>query len=187
MSKRDQIMTAALGLFIENGFDKTPTSAISKAAGVATGTLFHHFKTKEELIDTIYEEIKFSLRDMLAPTLAGQTELKAIFHDVWIMMLEWTLENPEKYRFLHQFGESALISANTRERTQEAFSDFCNLVENAIEAGTFRPLPVDVCMGLMSSHLYASSNYLLEHKELWQDAEFRKQLFGSYWHTLATA
>jgi len=185
MSKRDQIMTAALGLFIENGFDKTPTSAISKAAGVATGTLFHHFKTKEDLINALYEETKFSLRDLLAPALMGQTDIKQIHHDLWFMMLAWTLENPEKYRFLHQFGESALISANTREKTQEAFSDFCSLVETAIEKGIFRPLPVDMCMGLMSSHLYASSNYLLENRELWDNEAFREQLFGSYWNTLA--
>ena len=47
ISKRDQILLSALTLFNNQGFEKTPTSAISKHAGVATGTLFHHFKTKK--------------------------------------------------------------------------------------------------------------------------------------------
>ncbi len=58
MSKREQIFEAAVQLFTEKGFEKTPTSAISKVAGVATGTLFHHFKTKEDLINALYFTMK---------------------------------------------------------------------------------------------------------------------------------
>jgi AcrR family transcriptional regulator len=49
--KKQQIMNAALKLFVENGFHGTSTAEIAKTAGVATGTLFHHFKTKQELIN----------------------------------------------------------------------------------------------------------------------------------------
>ena len=45
--KREAILDTALVLFTERGFFGTPTSMISKEAGVATGTLFFYFKTKE--------------------------------------------------------------------------------------------------------------------------------------------
>ena len=56
--KQEAILDTALTLFTERGFFGTPTSLISKEAGVATGTLFFYFKTKEDLIDTLYCRIK---------------------------------------------------------------------------------------------------------------------------------
>src|ERR1700733_4864273 len=46
---KERILAAALALFRENGFDGTTTRQISKKAGIAEGTLFNYFKTKEDL------------------------------------------------------------------------------------------------------------------------------------------
>ena len=58
MEKVDKILEAALQLFTSKGFHGTPTSEIAKTAGVANGTLFHYFKTKEELINNLYLHVK---------------------------------------------------------------------------------------------------------------------------------
>jgi AcrR family transcriptional regulator len=52
--KEQKILDTSLVLFVEKGFHGTSTAEIAKTAGVATGTLFHYFKTKEELIDRLY-------------------------------------------------------------------------------------------------------------------------------------
>ena len=52
--KKQSILDASLKLFVENGFHGTSTAEIAKTAEVATGTLFHYFKTKEELINRLY-------------------------------------------------------------------------------------------------------------------------------------
>jgi AcrR family transcriptional regulator len=46
---REKILAAALELFRKNGFDRTTTRQISRKAGIAEGTLFNYFKTKEDL------------------------------------------------------------------------------------------------------------------------------------------
>src|SRR5436853_7778460 len=46
---KEKILAAALKLFRENGLDGTTTKEISKKAGIAEGTLFNYFKTKEDL------------------------------------------------------------------------------------------------------------------------------------------
>ena len=56
--KRTAITEAALKLFTERGFQGTSTAQISKDAGVATGTLFNYFPTKEELINSLHFEVK---------------------------------------------------------------------------------------------------------------------------------
>ena len=54
MEKREKILAAALNLFVEFGFHGTPTSKIAQKAGVANGTLFHYFATKEELVVALF-------------------------------------------------------------------------------------------------------------------------------------
>jgi AcrR family transcriptional regulator len=51
--RREEILSAALDLFIRKGYAATRTLDISQAVGVSEGLLFHHFETKEKL----YEEL----------------------------------------------------------------------------------------------------------------------------------
>ena len=63
--KRKKIISTALRLFITQGFQGTPTSQIAKVSRVATGTLFHYFKTKDDLIEAVFLECKNSFTDSL--------------------------------------------------------------------------------------------------------------------------
>lgn len=51
----DAILDAAIDLFIEAGFETTPMDAIALKAGVAKGTLYYHFKSKEGIVEAIVE------------------------------------------------------------------------------------------------------------------------------------
>ncbi len=187
MTKKEQILKTALTLFIKNGFEKTPTSLIAKEAGVATGTLFHHFKTKEELINALYLDMKFQFRDTIYKGMDTDEPLKETIQLLWHNMISWVLENPEGYRFFVQFRESAYISASTRERAEAAFEDFTVLFEKGLEQGFFYSFPLDFLMNLLISHLFASCDYFLQHPELWEDHSFRAEVFASCWNSLAKA
>ena len=61
MEKTKKILDAALKLFVEYGFHGTPTSKIAEEAGVANGTLFNKFKTKDELIVALFVDIELHM------------------------------------------------------------------------------------------------------------------------------
>jgi AcrR family transcriptional regulator len=50
-SKRDQLIDTALKLFARHGYRATGIDTILKEAGIAKMTLYHHFKSKDELIE----------------------------------------------------------------------------------------------------------------------------------------
>jgi AcrR family transcriptional regulator len=54
--KRAAILAAASRLFADKGYANTPTSEIAREAGVAEGTLYHHFGSKEGIFLTIFDE-----------------------------------------------------------------------------------------------------------------------------------
>ena len=58
MSRKDAILQAATHLFSEKGFKNTSMGELSKITGVAQGTIFYHFKNKEELFLSILESLK---------------------------------------------------------------------------------------------------------------------------------
>ena len=55
MTNKELILQTALHLFGEQGYDRTPTSQIAKAAGVSEGLIFRHFGNKAGLLEAMIE------------------------------------------------------------------------------------------------------------------------------------
>lgn len=53
---RKRIVSAALNLFQTKGFDATTTKAIARKAGIAEGTVFNYFKSKEDIALHFFEQ-----------------------------------------------------------------------------------------------------------------------------------
>ncbi len=58
MSKRNAILETATRLFSRNGFKQTSMSELSRMTGAAGGTIFHHFKNKEDLFLNILKDVQ---------------------------------------------------------------------------------------------------------------------------------
>jgi TetR/AcrR family fatty acid metabolism transcriptional regulator len=54
--KRERILNAAVRVFAKNGFYATRVSEVAKAAGVADGTIYLYFRSKDELLVSLFED-----------------------------------------------------------------------------------------------------------------------------------
>jgi AcrR family transcriptional regulator len=54
--KRERLLEAARSLFAERGYDATTTAQLAREAGVAEGTVFHHFPSKRALLEAVAGE-----------------------------------------------------------------------------------------------------------------------------------
>ncbi len=54
---RQKILDAALLLFVEKGYDKATMRQIAVQVGMAPGSIYHHFPTKEHIVQTFYDVI----------------------------------------------------------------------------------------------------------------------------------
>ncbi|MDR2957539.1 MAG: TetR/AcrR family transcriptional regulator [Coriobacteriales bacterium] len=55
--RRQEILSTARRLFIENGYKNTSVADIAKELGIAQGLVFHYFKTKAALLYSVFDEI----------------------------------------------------------------------------------------------------------------------------------
>ena len=59
--RKNEILDVAEQLFAVRGFDNTSTNDIINEIGIARGTLYHHFKSKEEILDAVIDRITGTL------------------------------------------------------------------------------------------------------------------------------
>lgn len=72
--RKNEILDVAERLFAAKGFDNTTTNDILEEIGIARGTLYYHFKSKEDILDAMIDRM---IGQMLvkAKVLAGQKEI----------------------------------------------------------------------------------------------------------------
>jgi AcrR family transcriptional regulator len=164
MDKQEQILKAALKLFVEYGFHGTPTIRIAQEAGVSNGTLFHYYKTKDELVIALYVYIKTNLSACIdSDRIEGET-IKSTFKRMFLSSMYWAIENPNEFRFTQQFHSSPYLSMVSNEEILKQTKHFMDFMEEAIDARVLKPLPVDLLFTLLSSHIYGINEYLVASK-----------------------
>ncbi len=151
--KREAILNTALTLFVGRGFYGTPTSLISKEAGVATGTLFFYFSTKEELIDTLYLRVKAEAAEAFCYGLDLEPDAKGKLYRLGRNAVAWATEHPEKMKFMEQFAHSPFVSTTAQEEGMSRFLFLQELITEGIREGSVRDYDPDLLIYMMASSL----------------------------------
>ncbi|MCK5134141.1 MAG: TetR/AcrR family transcriptional regulator [Bacteroidales bacterium] len=181
MNKEDKIYEAALSLFTTKGFHGTPTSAIAKTAGVANGTLFHYFKTKEELINSLYIKLKNELVVESVDGVEKIDSLKLKLEFLWSKSIHWTMTNPKKMFFIQQYMYSPYITSSTQEEVDKIKEVYVDLIKNGISKGEIKDVPIDLIYIIASQQLFGMTQYLVMNPEKYHDSEFMNTAFNLFY------
>jgi AcrR family transcriptional regulator len=136
--RRNAILDAATRLFAERGLTAAPTSEISKQAGVAEGTLFTYFETKDHLINALYREIKLELADAMMSDFPRKKNVRTKLRHVWDRYLDWGIANPKQRKVLAQLQVSEVLTEESRNAGSAPFVEFQIMIRDAIEQRVFR-------------------------------------------------
>lgn len=161
MDKEKEILAAALKLFVEFGFHGTPTSKIAKEAGVANGTLFHYFKTKEDLIVALYNGIKDKLNSYLLTQVNDDETLEMRMKAIYEKSLEWALIHRNEFYFIQQFNFSPHVAKVSKEDKEKQTRLSTCLLSEGIDTNLFKSLPFNLIATLLGSQLYGVHQYLV--------------------------
>lgn len=185
MTKVESIQAAALQLFTERGFDATPTAQIAKTAGVATGTLFHHFKSKDDLIDKLYLVVKASMMERIRRGINEEASVRERLRQVWYNSVGWGLDFPEQYSFFRQYVGSRYISQASREAGQTYRGFLLELLKEGVDEGALKSADVELLYTGGSGQvmeviaLFASNEKMRTNKLQWESA------WKMFWDALA--
>lgn len=180
--KQNALLEAATAVIAEHGLG-APTALIAKRAGVAEGTLFRYFPTKDDLLNELYVDIKRSLmesnRDRFLPA-AARDEL---MHSLWDGYINWGIANPAAVKALSQLAVSDKITPQTRARVAALFPEVHHVSGTCLASGALAALPREfgdtIFMSLADTTMqFATRNP--DHAEAYKAAGFEV-----FWKSLA--
>ena len=134
--RRTEILDAAEELFGTNGYEQTTTNDIMHKAGIAKGTLYYHFTSKEEILDALLERMG---RRMIAKALicAGQKE-EPVFERMFQVLMALNASRAGKkeiVEIMHQPRNELLHEKSRALILKEAGPILTGLVQEGIEQG----------------------------------------------------
>lgn len=137
------IRRALRDLVAADGFHGASMSRVAKAAGVATGTAYVHYESKEDLVLATYLEIKHDLGEDVASQIDMNVAPRERYGRLWLAIYQHLAREPERARFLTQMEESPfyedahqqLLARGDKLVAMATQQDFLELVA---------PLPLEV-------------------------------------------
>ena len=182
--KRNAILEAATRIFAERGLTAAPTSEISKQAGVAEGTLFTYFRTKDDLINVLYREIKLELADAMMSGFPRRKSVRARLRHVWDGYVNWGVTNPEQRKVLAQLQVSGTLTKESIEAGSAPFVEMQNMIRNAIEQHILRAdLPLELISKMLGALAEATMDLIVLKPAMAN--KYRNGGFEIYWAGIA--
>ncbi|NIF60592.1 TetR/AcrR family transcriptional regulator [Enterobacter sp. Ap-916] len=129
--KRLALLDAATDAIAELGLGAA-TSLIARKAGVAEGTLFRYFPTKDELLNAVYLHHKQDLGNELMKTYDRHASSKERTRTVWGNYIDWGLVNMNARKAMRQLAVSGKITSETLEMVYLAYPDLRELSKECI-------------------------------------------------------
>ncbi|MCO5382448.1 TetR/AcrR family transcriptional regulator [Methanosarcina sp. Z-7115] len=183
--KRTAIMETALKLFTERGFQGTSTAQISKEAGVATGTFFNYFPTKEDLINSLYFEVKGRLSSSMEKEIESKSTFQERVRRLWSNFINWGIDNQEEFLFVGQFCSSPYITKYTREEVMKEYIFLHNLVNEGIKTGEIKDFSPELTIAMFYQSSRAVVNLILNSNLSKDKNELIENGFQIIWRGLS--
>ena len=182
--KRNAILDAATRVFAERGLTAAPTSEISKQARIAEGTLFTYFKTKDDLINALYREIKLELADAMMSGFPRKKSVRTRLRHVWDSYVNWGVANPEQRKVLVQLQVSGMLSKESIEAGSAPFVEMQNMIRDAIEQHILRAdLPIELISKMLGALAEATMDLIVLKPTMAN--KYRNGGFEIYWAGIA--
>jgi len=178
--KRSAILDAATRLFAECGLAAASTSEISKRAGVAEGTLFTYFRTKDDLINSLYREIKLELADAMMSDFPRKKNVRTRLRHAWDRYENWGIANPKQRKVLAQLQVSEVLTKESRDAGSAPFVEFQTMIRDAIEQRIFRnDLPVELISKSLAALVEATVDLTVSNPA--KAKKYRDRGFEMFW------
>ena len=132
--KRKAILASAAESVATLGIG-APTAKIASGAGVAEGTLFTYFPTKDALFNEVYLALKQEVAAAMMADYPTTGPLKVRWRHVWDRYIDWGATNSAKRKAIRQLTVSDRIGEPFKRSGGDAFRDVYALMDESVATG----------------------------------------------------
>ncbi len=160
MSRREEIMKAALPCFVEHGVEPTTIEMICKISGASVGSLYHHFGSKEGLAADVYIAGLRAIHMALVAEMRKVTDAESAVRRLVHADIDWIVANPVWANYIFHYRR-VLVQVNREEsfraETEQAHRKMWARIKQLQGGDLVRDIEVEVayCLFIAPIHEYA--------------------------------
>ena len=136
--RKNEILDVAEQLFAQKGFEETSTNDIIKAIGIARGTLYHHFQSKEEILDSVISRLSEEMMKKAQMVAADKNTpiLERLTNTVCSLQMR-SQAGEEVLEQIHKPQNALLHQKFQEEMIRSLVPLFAGLIDEGIQEGFF--------------------------------------------------
>ncbi len=138
--KAEAILEAALDLFVEKGFHGTSVPSVAERAGVAAGTIYHYFASKEALVNALYKRWKAQISARVTSGFPFDRPPREQFRTIWERMADFALAHPKELAFLELHHHGSYLDEESRRIENHTLDFGIEMVRQAQANEAIKPL-----------------------------------------------
>jgi len=150
--KPQQIIEAAVRVFARKGYFNSRVSDVAREAGIAAGTIYLYFKTKEDILTTLFREKMAEFVAKLWKAMADQPDPVSKVRRLVYLHFDLLERNPQLAEVVQielRQGQKFFRGASSQE-IASYFALIGSVLEEGVAAGRFRAnLPVKVATKML--------------------------------------
>jgi TetR/AcrR family fatty acid metabolism transcriptional regulator len=150
--KPQQIIEAAMRVFAREGYYNSRVSDIAREAGIAAGTIYLYFKTKDDILVTLFRDKMAEFVSELRKAIAGEADAASKVRQLVSLHFSMLEENPDLAEVVQvelRQGQKFFRGASSQE-IGAYFALIGSVLEEGVAQGRFRSdLPVKVATKML--------------------------------------
>lgn len=149
--KREAVIKATISIVNEIGFAYASVSKIAKKAGVSPATIYVYFKNKEDLLVSVFLEIKKYFAVFIFKDFNPVHPVRDILENIWYRAFDYVSNHNEEFQFKEQFSNSPysdLLNAEN-ENVQKYFAPLTMTIERGIKEKIIKNADYDILIAFI--------------------------------------
>lgn len=123
---RKAILDAATAIGLEEGFEELSIRKITDRLGYSSGIVYHYFKDKQEILDTIHNNTSMEIKDAIQLCIKPERSFVDNIKIVFKMLTEISVYEPDAFR---------LIILNKYSHKAESIDEWLNMIKDCLKMG----------------------------------------------------
>lgn len=178
--KKQAIFESTLRLIKEFGFHGTPMSQIAQEAGVAIGTIYHYFASKDELIVELFRYSKERMLNAIFKENEQLLDYPQRFTVVWTNLVKHYIQHPAVLSFVEQFFSSPYVKIVYPEECACFQDEVSNFLRQGVEDGYIKPLDINIISAAFIGTVSATAKRHINGRFTFKEEDLKKMV-GIIW------
>ena len=169
---RKAILDTAVAIGLEEGFEELSIRKITDRLGSSSGIVYHYFKDKQEILDTIHTQTTINLKDAVVSCISEDRSFAENTEKIFNMLSEAFAYEPNMFK---------LIMLNRFSKNNESVKMWIDMIKQSVEygikSGELRMVDSDIASYILLNSFLVSQMIINEREDI--DKESIRQIFNT--------